>query len=54
MVPPGLLPDQSESRPVGLAAIAGGLADWDELDDVVTEIYRARRRSRDRVFPDLA
>jgi len=51
-------PDQAEGRiggkPVGLAAVAGALADWEELDEVVSEIYSARRRARDRTAPDLA
>lgn len=53
LVPPEQMPDEYETRPVGLAAIAGGLADWDELDDVVAEIYRSRRRARDRAAPEL-
>lgn len=40
--------------PTGLAAVAGALADWDDLDDIVEEIYAARRRSRDRSVPDLS
>lgn len=39
--------------PIGLAAVAGALADWDELDDVVEEIYASRQRARDRRVPDL-
>jgi prevent-host-death family protein len=39
--------------PTGLAAIAGALAEWDELDSVVAEIYEARRDSTDRPPPDL-
>jgi len=39
--------------PIGLAAVAGALADWKDLPKVVDEIYAARRRSRDRVVPDL-
>jgi prevent-host-death family protein len=52
MVPP----DQAtppRPRPTGLAAVAGALADWDELAQVVQEIYAARRRSRDRAAPNL-
>ncbi len=53
-----LVPPEAELRPrreapVGLAAIAGALADWDDLEDVVTEIYAARRRARDRPVPDV-
>ncbi len=40
-------------RPVGLAAVAGALADWRQLDEVVAEIYASRRRARDRGVPDL-
>lgn len=49
--------DASEARarqtPAGLAAVAGALADWDELERVVAEIYAGRRRARDRPEPDL-
>lgn len=37
----------------GLAALAGAMSDWDELDDVVAEIYAARDASTDRPAPDL-
>jgi antitoxin (DNA-binding transcriptional repressor) of toxin-antitoxin stability system len=40
-------------RPIGLAAMAGALADWADLDEAVREIYTARRHSRDRAGPDL-
>ncbi|HWX46171.1 MAG TPA: type II toxin-antitoxin system prevent-host-death family antitoxin [Solirubrobacteraceae bacterium] len=40
-------------RPVGLAAVAGALADWEDLDEAVREIYLARRHSHDRAAPDL-
>ncbi len=49
-------PDQAtpaRPRPTGLAAAAGALADWDELAQVVQEIYADRRRSRDRAAPKL-
>lgn len=39
--------------PRGLASVAGALSDWDEIDEVVEEIYSARRTSRDRPEPDL-
>ncbi len=40
-------------RPVGFAAVAGALAEWGEIDEVVSDIYAARRRSRDRPVPAL-
>ncbi len=53
LVPPDQVGDRSELRPVGLAAVAGALADWDALEDVASEIYESRRRARDRAAPDL-
>ncbi len=53
LVRPEQISDESERRPVGLAAVAGALADWDELDEVVTGIYLSRRRARDRAAPEL-
>jgi prevent-host-death family protein len=44
---------QAKQRPVGLAAVAGALADWEEIDEVVRDIYSARGRSRDRIVPSL-
>jgi antitoxin (DNA-binding transcriptional repressor) of toxin-antitoxin stability system len=41
------------TKPVGLAAVAGALAEWDDMDAAVEEIYAARRRSRDRPAPEL-
>lgn len=40
-------------RPIGLAAVAGALAEWEDLEETVEEIYAARRGSRDRAAPDL-
>jgi prevent-host-death family protein len=54
LVPP--TPDAirgTAQKPIGLAAVAGALADWDSLEEAVEEIYAARRRSRDRPAPDL-
>lgn len=53
LVPPSQIREDREDEPIGLAAVAGALADWDELDVVISEIYAARRRARDRVAPDL-
>ena len=41
-------------QPVGLAAVAGALSDWDDIDDAVAEIYAQRDRAVDRPAPDLA
>jgi prevent-host-death family protein len=54
LVPPGEVAAGHSAPPTGLLAIAGALADWDQLDDVIAEIYVARRRGRDRAVPDLA
>lgn len=54
LVPP--TPDlfeRPEPTPRGLVAIAGALADWDDLDDVVADIYASRERSSDRPPPEL-
>jgi antitoxin (DNA-binding transcriptional repressor) of toxin-antitoxin stability system len=40
-------------RPIGLAAVAGALGEWEDLNEAVEEIYAARRHSRDRAEPDL-
>lgn len=42
-----------QSAPKGLAAGAGALADWPELDSVVDEIYAARAEASDRPPPRL-
>lgn len=51
-------PDEELGRgprpaPVGFAAIAGGLADWEQLDDAVRDIHAARRKAKDRAAPVL-
>ena len=52
LVPPRAT-QAARPAPVGLAAVAGALADWRDLEAVVGEIYAARRRSRDRSVPEL-
>ncbi len=52
LVPPGHVPPE-RSAPVGLAALAGVLADWEELPAIVEEIYVARRQAGDRDVPSL-
>lgn len=44
---------RTAEKPIGLAAVAGALADWEDLEETVEEIYAARRGSRDRAAPDL-
>ena len=39
--------------PRGLATLAGALAEWNELDADVAEIYAARSGSTDRPAPEL-
>lgn len=53
LVPPGDEAVEERPRPLGLLAGLGALADWEDLDQVVEEIYAARRRSRDRDVPPL-
>jgi prevent-host-death family protein len=54
LVPPHAgLRQHSQVPPAGLAAVAGALADWEELDQVVADIYAARRRARDRQPTEL-
>lgn len=40
-------------KPIGLAAVAGALAEWEDLEETVRDIYAARRGSRERPGPDL-
>ncbi len=54
LVPPTIdFLEEPTPPPSGLASIAGALAEWDDLDDVVANIYAARRNSSDRPAPDL-
>ncbi|MGH7903251.1 MAG: type II toxin-antitoxin system Phd/YefM family antitoxin [Candidatus Dormibacteraceae bacterium] len=43
----------ARGRPTGLVAVAGALADWDDLAAIVDEIYASRRRARERSGPEL-
>lgn len=52
LVRPGEAPPVKTAR-VGLAALAGALADWEELPAVVEQIYEARRMSKDRRVPEV-
>lgn len=40
--------EEEPAAPKGLLAAVGAWADFEELDRVVQEIYRQRRRARDR------
>ncbi len=54
LVPPAAeLFEAPTKPPSGLAALAGALADWEDLDLAVEGIYAARRASADRPAPDL-
>lgn len=55
LVPPDphLLKRPDVAKPTGLASIAGALAEWDDFDAVVAEIYAARKTAMDRPVPDL-
>ena len=41
--------EQEPAAPRGLLAAVGAWADFEELDEVVQEIYQQRERARDRV-----
>jgi prevent-host-death family protein len=54
LVPPAAeLFEAPAKPPSGLAALAGALADWEDLEEAVGEIYAARQGSADRPAPDL-
>ncbi len=53
LVSPNEVLYRPKKPPIGLAAVAGALSDWDGLEEVVGEIYAARRRSKDRDVPNL-
>lgn len=53
LVSPDEVLGRPQNPPIGLAAVAGALGDWDDLEEVVEEIYALRRSARDRPVPDL-
>lgn len=54
LVPPDeVLARGPRAAPTGFAAIAGALAEWDELEDVVADVYAARRAAEDRTPPAI-
>jgi prevent-host-death family protein len=52
LIPADRMPPDAPAT-VGLAAIAGALADEDEMTAVMDEVVASRRRARDRDTPDL-
>lgn len=51
-------PDEDVARgpramPTGFAALAGALGDFDGLDQIVNDVYAARRKASDRPAPAL-
>jgi prevent-host-death family protein len=53
LVPPFDARAHDRAVPRGLAAVAGSLGDWEELEGAVEDIYQERRRARDRGAPEL-
>ena len=55
LVSPGDVPEgEPQGPPRGLAAFAGALGEWDNLEEAVAEIYAARSRAKDRAVPELS
>ncbi len=52
LAPPDAVFEQ-EGAPLGLATLAGVLADWPEIDADLRAVVRSRRSARDRTVPDL-
>lgn len=52
-----LVPAEAVGAPpnvhLGLAAFAGALADWPELDEVMADVVASRAKARDRPAPQL-
>ena len=51
VIPPDELSSAGSPRPVGLAAVAGALSDYQDIDDMVGELHAARERAVDRPGP---
>jgi prevent-host-death family protein len=43
----------SDHKPVGFAAVAGALAEWDTIDEDMAEVVATRKRAIDRPVPPL-
>jgi prevent-host-death family protein len=54
LVPPSEeFPRRPDPAPTGFAAIAAALAELDELEDIVRDIYIDRRKAEDRPAPSF-
>jgi prevent-host-death family protein len=55
LVPPATLAARQAGAPapIGLAAAAGALADWNEMDSDMAAVVEARSEAADRPPPDL-
>lgn len=52
IVPLGDVPE-ARPTPLGLAAFAGALAEWEDFDEVMQDVVSSRRIARDRSVPEL-
>lgn len=43
----------SDHKPVGFAAVAGALAEWDTIDEDMAEVIEMRKQATDRPVPPL-
>jgi prevent-host-death family protein len=53
LVPAGEAERGGDAEPLGFAALAGALAEWDDLEEVMAEVYASRRKARDRPPPEF-
>ena len=53
LVSPEEILRRPQTPPIGLAAVAGALEEWDDLEEVLDEIISQRAASVDRSVPDL-
>lgn len=45
---------EADDRPLGLGAVAGAMAGWDDLEEVVAAAVTTRSVARERNVPELA
>lgn len=43
----------SDHKPMGFAAIAGALAEWDTIEDDMADVIESRKQATDRPVPPL-